>query len=1655
MSRHVEHLGRGRRSGRLWIPLAVVGAVVLSALQWAPLAAAAGAGPVNTELPVVTVANADNPPIVGDTLVASEGTWTGDPTGFTYQWYSGTTKLVDATASSYTLTTNDTSLGGTDAYHTFSVVVTATNGSGSSSATALPTGEVEPYVPGEQSGDILMYEVFGPGFSWNNRALPPRCDPGGSNPAGDPDPFCAQAYASDLFTIDSETYVPSETSEEITLTDTVPNSVGLTFSYYYCGGQSAPFPMTAYFTATSHGYLYGSDFNPATQPANGCTFTNKCLYGVPCTMVFSNHDAGGIYDGDGFIDVSVAPYAAPSYVWPPNTPGGLTFIPLRSANGSPPTASFTTTADPVIPGAVDFDASASTPSSGASIASYTWNFGDGSAAVTTTTPTTAHTYTSPAHQTVTLTVKDSAGRSATASKPLDLPVASFVATPDPTNPLALDFDASGSTASGGASIATYTWNFGDGSPPVSTHSPTTTYAYAAGGLYTVTLTVTDSSGQTSSIQSQQVVVAAYVVNSITDTPSTDPTKPVCDTGSTVVVNATTVPECTLRAAIQSVNAAGHGVITFNLATAGNDVIQPATGLPPVTAPDVTLDGTTGPGGYVGLNGFDLDKTTPDITLSGARDTIQGFQAENSYVAIQVDSVDGGDVVRGNELGISSSSSSPTGVTVGIDIENSPDAVVGGMTATDRNVLSSLSSAVIVHGPGSSGARIEGNYFGTDPTGTIVRGDFEVVGVVDASDVTVGGPAPTPGQAPGNLMVGMTSGSTTGAAGGSSAIFLGGLTSNDSNDAVEGNTIGLLSDGTTGAGSSFLDGITVSGRASGTVIGTSTPGTGNVISGAQRAQIEVDGTSVSGTTIKGNLIGTDTSGEAAVPAGGSAAVGVVIAGARTTTVGSPGAGRNVITNQHGGLATQAFPNLETSPFYGNATYPGTSSSAPGYLSSIISGNIIGPFADGTTGPPVPQSYGVQLVGSGDTLGPNNQISFNGGGVYVTNAGETVVGNDIGTDALGTTALPNGTGVALGAKGISGFTLGVAGEKPNTISGNLLNVVALSPTLIQNNYVGTTSLGNAAIAPYAGIVPEGITEGQLLSADAGLVTVLPGSTVGGTRPGTGNVVSGNAGYGIGALASTVIQGNKIGVGANGVTPVPNGKSGVYLASGAGSSLVGGSPTKGAPKVGPWSPPGPPGGNIIAYNGGEGIDLETGVGLAVLLSNSVFANKGDGIVWAASGIHPPVFTAPPFQDGGGGTDVMVTVTAKTPGTIVQVYLADSCSATGAQGKTLLDTEVINSPGIVLSGIPLQPVGTAITATETVNGGTASTDTTSAFAPCTYVEPKSASVSPSVVTPSASVTATGTGFAPGEPVTATVHSTPVDLGTYAADAHGSVTIHFTVPSDLEPGTHALVLTGLTSGHVDGAVFVVNQAPGYRAVGSDGGVFAYGGSGFFGSEGGVTLDRPVVGTAATPDGGGYWLVASDGGVFAFGDARFHGSLSGSPLAKPIVGMAATPDGGGYWLVASDGGVFAFGDARFHGSLSGTPLAKPIVGMAATPDGGGYWLVASDGGVFAFGDARFHGSAGGTALAQPIVGMAATPDGGGYWLVASDGGVFAFGDARFHGSKGGAPLDRPIVGMAATPSGQGYWLVASDGGVFSYGDAQFYGSTGGAALDAPVVGIAG
>ena len=248
----------------------------------------------------------------------------------------------------------------------------------------------------------------------------------------------------------------------------------------------------------------------------------------------------------------------------------------------------------------------------------------------------------------------------------------------------------------------------------------------------------------------------------------------------------------------------------------------------------------------------------------------------------------------------------------------------------------------------------------------------------------------------------------------------------------------------------------------------------------------------------------------------------------------------------------------------------------------------------------------------------------------------------------------------------------------------------------------------------------------------------------------------------------------------------------------------------------------------------------------------------------------------------------------------------------------------------------------------------------------------------------------------------------------------------------------------------------------------------------------------------GYWEVASDGGIFAFGGAGFYGSQGGKPLNAPIVGIAATPDGQGYWEVASDGGVFSFGDAKFYGSEGGKPLNEPIVGIAATPVGNG--LLAGGvrrrrvqlrrrhvlrlrgrqaaqqadrracrhthrqrllGGRFRTAGLRLRRrrllrltraasrSTSRSSGSPPPPPATAT----GRWPATA--GSSTFGDAGFFGSQGGKPLNEPIVGIAGTSTGNGYWEVASDGGIFYFGDAGFFGSEGGKPLNEPIVGIAG
>jgi hypothetical protein len=97
--------------------------------------------PVNTVPPTVS-----GTAQVGDTLSASGGTWTEEPTSIAYQWEDCNTlgkacsSILGATASSYQLTSSDTG-------HTLRVLVTASNEGGSGSAASEASATVAPEPP--------------------------------------------------------------------------------------------------------------------------------------------------------------------------------------------------------------------------------------------------------------------------------------------------------------------------------------------------------------------------------------------------------------------------------------------------------------------------------------------------------------------------------------------------------------------------------------------------------------------------------------------------------------------------------------------------------------------------------------------------------------------------------------------------------------------------------------------------------------------------------------------------------------------------------------------------------------------------------------------------------------------------------------------------------------------------------------------------------------------------------------------------------------------------------------------------------------------------------------------------------------------------------------------------------------------------------------------------------------------------------------------------------------------------------------------------------------------------------------------------------------------------------------------------------------------
>lgn len=227
--------------------------------------------------------------------------------------------------------------------------------------------------------------------------------------------------------------------------------------------------------------------------------------------------------------------------------------------------------------------------------------------------------------------------------------------------------------------------------------------------------------------------------------------------------------------------------------------------------------------------------------------------------------------------------------------------------------------------------------------------------------------------------------------------------------------------------------------------------------------------------------------------------------------------------------------------------------------------------------------VAATGAGSEISGLVINSFGHAGIFADSGADNirVHGNFIGTDITGTVDLGvSDAGVHLRSSGnqIGGPNV----EQRNVISGNDSRGIATftfgeieSGNVIQNNYVGVDATGIQSLGN------SGNSGIQLFNNDGARIL--------------DNVIAGNTGHGIRLFASngvtnTVIQGNLIGVGADGAIVVGNDRDGVHIDAAVVNTTIGGLESGQA--------------NTIANNSGDGIEIKAGSETAIR-GNRIFAN------------------------------------------------------------------------------------------------------------------------------------------------------------------------------------------------------------------------------------------------------------------------------------------------------------------------------------------------------------------------------------------------------------------------------------------------------------------
>ncbi|MFY9607363.1 MAG: C25 family cysteine peptidase [Blastocatellia bacterium] len=375
--------------------------------------------------------------------------------------------------------------------------------------------------------------------------------------------------------------------------------------------------------------------------------------------------------------------------------------------------------------------------------------------------------------------------------------------------------------------------------------------------------------------------------------------------------------------------------------------------------------------------------------------------------------------------------------------------------------------------------------------------------------------------------------------------------------------------------------------------------------------------------------------------------------------------------------------------------------------IVDFNFIGTNAAGTAGLGNGDTGLLINPGSGHLIGgttaaARNVISGNGQGVLVllgVSMNHQIQGNFIGIDATGAIDIGNtADGIfMLSDTSIMNCTVGgTAAGARNVISGNgglgIQFVSVGTSNLVQGNFIGTDVTGSNDL---------GNDQSGVALNDAA------NNTIGGTVAGAGNVISGNGGDGVRINLATatgnLAQGNKIGTKADGATSLPNSSNGVFVLNSASTNTIGGVAGEG---------------NIIAFNLGAGVKVETGTSNAIM-SNSIFLNGGLGIDLGPAGL-----TANDVNDGdggannlqnfpvltsanggvGGGVNIQGTLNSTANTTLtLHFYANSSCDPSGnGEGQTFLGSAMATTVGnnvtfnITLAGASAS-VGQFITATAT----------------------------------------------------------------------------------------------------------------------------------------------------------------------------------------------------------------------------------------------------------------------------------------------------------------------------------------------------------------------